>query len=236
MRNFLTLILLTVVVFAMQSCRVVGNYNVVTETRDIGHFSGIRLGGIAHVYLKQGEVTEFKITGESNIIRYIRTRVNDDLLIISMKNSVNLKTHEPVNIYITTPDIEKISVSGAAHLKNTEILSSDKTLELHVSGAGKIKMDINAPEVKIKVSGAGSMVLSGQTRDMNVRVSGAGNVKAEDLKSENAEVIVSGAGHANVFASVYLNARASGAGKINYWGNPKNVDNHESGVGDINKK
>jgi hypothetical protein len=109
-------------------------------------------------------------------------------------------------------------------------------IELRSSGAGKIKAELNCPEVKVGVSGAGDVLLAGETKDIDVEVSGAGKVKADKLKAENATVRVSGAGDANIYASVYLKASVSGAGKINYWGNPGNVESHKSGAGDINKK
>lgn len=237
MRNLFVLAGLFIVLFTQQSCRVVnGNHNVVSETRSIGSFSELSLSGFSNVYLTQGNATEFKIIGESNIINYIRVRVEGDRLIIGTKSGVNLNTHEPVNIYITTPDIEKISVSGAGDVISQNKWTLDKGIELHSSGAGKIKAELNSPDVDIRVSGAGDVILSGETKDLKISISGAGKVKAENLKSENAEVRVSGAGDANVFASVYLDARVSGAGKINYWGNPQKVDSHESGAGDINRK
>lgn len=237
MRNLFVLAGLFIVLFTQQSCRTVnGNNNVVSETRSIASFSEINLSGFANVYLTQGNAAAFKITGESNIINYIRARVEGDRLIIGTKNNVNLNTHEPVNIYITTPNIERITVSGAGDVISQNKWDLDKRIELHTSGAGKIKAEMNSPDVEIRVSGAGDVILSGETKDLNVRVSGAGKVKAENFKSENAEAHVSGAGDANIYASVYLNAHVSGAGKINYWGNPQKVDSHQSGAGDINRK
>ena len=237
MRNLIVLAGLFVALFTQQSCRTVnGNHNVVSETRSIGSFSEINLSGFANVYLTQANVTEMKITGESNIIDYIRTRVEGERLIIGTGNSINLNTHEPVNIYISTPDIEKISVSGAGDVISQNKWTLDKGIELHTSGAGKIKAELNSPDVEIRVSGAGDVIATGETKDLKVDISGAGKAKAENLKAENATVRVSGAGSANVFASVYLDAHVSGAGKINYWGNPRKVDSHESGAGDINKK
>ncbi|MBI2729293.1 MAG: DUF2807 domain-containing protein [Sphingobacteriales bacterium] len=237
MRNLSALALFASFIIFQSSCKVInGNHDVITETRSIGTFTKIRLSGFANVHLMQGKTEDLKISGESNIISRIRTRVEGDVLIIDTRNQFNFNTHEPVTIYVATPDIEKISVSGAGDLYGENKWELDKGVELHTSGAGKIKAELNSPEVEVSVSGAGDVMLAGETKDMKADISGAGKIKAENLKSENAEVEVSGAGDANVFASVFLKARVSGAGKINYWGNPQKVDSHESGAGDINKK
>lgn len=237
MRNFFSLILVLSMVFIYSACRTVnGNRNVVTETRNIGTFSAIKLSGFANVHLTQGKGEDLKISGESNIISLIRTNVEGDELIISSKNNIHYNTHEPINIYVSAENIERISVSGAGDLYGENKWSLNEGIELKSSGAGKIKAELNAPEVEVDVSGAGDIILNGETKDIDISVSGAGKVKAENLKAENAKVEVSGAGNANVFASIFLNAHVSGAGKINYWGNPQKVERHESGAGDINKK
>jgi Putative auto-transporter adhesin, head GIN domain len=52
---------------------------------------------------------------------------------------------------------------------------------------------------------------------------------------ENTKVDISGAGSAQVFASVKLDAEVSGAGSVTYKGNAVNVSQHVSGVGSVNK-
>ena len=46
---------------------------------------------------------------------------------------------------------------------------------------------------------------------------------------------ISGAGSAEVYASVKLDAEVSGAGTVRYKGNATNVSQHVSGAGSVNK-
>lgn len=237
MRKLIVSALLAGFILGFASCRIVnGNRNVISETRDLESFSKIRLSGIGNLHLTQGPATGLQITGESNIINRIRTYVDGDALVIKTEDGINIRTHEPVNMYVSTPDIEKISVSGAGDVYGENKWSLNDALELHTSGAGKIKAALNGPAVDISVSGAGDVILSGETKDVKADVSGAGKIKAEELKSENADVEVSGAGSIYVYASVNLKAHVSGAGNVSYWGNPAQVEQHKSGAGSIKKR
>jgi hypothetical protein len=77
--------------------------------------------------------------------------------------------------------------------------------------------------------------LKGQTRDVDLDLTGAGHAHCYDLLAENTKVDISGAGSADVYASVKLDAQVSGAGSVNYKGNAANVNQHVSGAGSITK-
>jgi hypothetical protein len=61
-----------------------------------------------------------------------------------------------------------------------------------------------------------------------------GNFNGGDLKSQDAEVHISGAGSATVWAQKTLDASISGAGSVDYYGTPQ-VSEHISGVGSVHK-
>ena len=67
---------------------------------------------------------------------------------------------------------------------------------------------------------------------LTAKLSGAGDIKAGDLKATAADVQISGAGNATVWATGELKARVSGAGDVRYKGQPR-VDQKVSGVGSI---
>lgn len=91
-----------------------------------------------------------------------------------------------------------------------------------------------APKVEADLSGAGSLTLSGQTKDFNVDGAGSTDIKCFDLQSENTDIKLSGAGDANVFASVKLDVRVSGAADVKYKGNAT-VSQEISGAGSVKK-
>jgi predicted porin len=69
-----------------------------------------------------------------------------------------------------------------------------------------------------------------------VEVSGASKIDAESLKSKTATVDASGASKVTLFVTERLNSDASGASKIEYSGNPANVEKKTSGASSVRQK
>ncbi|MEO5893394.1 MAG: head GIN domain-containing protein [Ferruginibacter sp.] len=208
-----------------------GSGNIVTEKRQTGDFTGISVGGAFTVEVTTGPVTEVKVEADDNVINSIETKVSGDVLKIRTKDGASFNDAH-FKVYITAPEINSIKSSGAATVKVMDQLKNKGKISLDVSGAAHISASVDAPEISADISGAGNIDLSGRTRDYTAEVSGSGDLKSGELKTENTDVRVSGAGNARVYASVRLKAEASGAGNIYYKGGAT-VDPKTSGAGNV---
>jgi Putative auto-transporter adhesin, head GIN domain len=235
-------LLLLVFPFILSSChnfmgkRIKGNGNIKTEDHNVSGFKNIDCDASADVYITQGEPAGVKVEGDDNLLPYIEINQEGDRLVIREKSHVNLDPSDGLKIYVTSPEINSINASGAGDIVGqTKITSSDE-LRLRLSGAGDIRMEVNAPTVVCTLSGAGSAYLKGQAKNVEVELSGVGSTHCYDLQAENTKVDVSGVGSAEVFASVKLDATVNGVGSINYKGNATDVSQHANGVGSIHKE
>lgn len=190
-----------------------GNGKVTTSEREIANFTEIELGGAYCVDIKVGDKPSLSISGEENILRYIRTHVEGDKLIIDTKK--NISPRKEIRIKITVPRLESIESSGACEVY-AENISSDR--------------------FKLDISGAGSVELNGRADKVEIDISGAASLQAKNLKAKSLYVSLSGASSADVFASEYLDVSVSGVGSVTYYGNPKDVKKDVSGVGSITKR
>ena len=240
MKKYAWLLLLSVPFF-LGSCRhflgkrIRGNGNIKTEERSVGSFRNLEVSSIVNVYVTQGEMKPIRITGDENLLPYIEVEQEGDQVIIRSRPGINLDPSHELNIYVTAPAFSKIGLSGAGNIISEGKITNTENLELDLSGAGDIKMEVDAPKVKADISGVGSIYLKGQAKDVDLQVSGAGSAHCFDLLSENTIVGISGVGSAEVFASVKLDAEVSGAGSVRYKGNASDVNQHVSGVGSVHK-
>lgn len=216
--------------------RVKGNGNIKTEERTVSLFTKVEVHGAIKVYVSQGELKPVKIETDENLLPYIELIQEGDQLTVKTRNGYNLSSSGDMKIYVTAPSYKRIEVSGACDIIGETKIDDNENLDLHVSGAGEIKMDVDAPEIVAKISGSGSVNLKGETKRFDLNLSGAANAHCYDLLSENTKVEISGAGDAEVYASVKLDAQVSGAGTVNYKGNAQNINQHVSGAGSVNKK
>ncbi|RYF98397.1 MAG: DUF2807 domain-containing protein, partial [Chitinophagaceae bacterium] len=215
--------------------KVKGNGNIKTEERSVGSFSKVEVHGSIDVHVAQGDQKPVRIEGDENLLQYIEVKQNGDKLEVRTKRGYNLKPSSDMRIYVTSPTFTDIDVSGACDIIGDSRITNNDKIRLHVSGAGDIKMEVDVPVISADISGAGSINLRGKTRDFSCDLSGAGEAHCYDLLAENTRIEISGAGNAEVFASMKVDAEVSGAGSVKYKGNAGTVNQKVSGAGSVRK-
>jgi len=215
--------------------RVRGNGTIKTEDRSVTDFKNVEVDGAAKVLVSQSDHSSVRIEADENLLSYMEVSQQGDRVIIREKHGFHLVPTGDIKVYVSTKVYNQIKVSGAVDIIGQSRISNPEDLALSVSGAGDIKMDVDAPRLTADVSGSGSVDLKGQTKDVDLDLTGAGHAHCYDLLAENTKVDISGAGDAEVFASVKLDANVSGAGNVNYKGNATTVNQHVSGAGSVHK-
>lgn len=222
-----------VVALTLNSCMntIDGNGNVVNEKRALSSFNKIDISGGFEVLLNQGNKEKLELEIDENLVELIETKVKGNTLYISSKEPIG--DAESLKIYITVVDVEDINASGAIELKNKGTYQSEN-LEIDVSGAADIDLDLEVENLTMDMSGASETTLSGSANNFDIEISGAGELDAKKMKTRNTSIDISGAGSAIVFAKKTLKVEVSGAGSVQYKGNPK-IEKSISGAGSVNQ-
>lgn len=190
-----------------------GSGNRQTEKRNVPGFLSVEVSGAFEVEIVARQERSLEVSGDDNILPLVTTEVRGNVLHISTNKSYSV--NRPVNVKISVPELEGISSSGAS--------------KINVSG-------IKNAEFEVDSSGASNLSLTGETKQLRIDTSGASNIEAKDLHAQKVEVQSSGAGYVSVYATDQLSASASGAARVDYYGNPSNVSPDVSGAGSVNKK
>jgi hypothetical protein len=214
--------------------RVHGNGNVTTQDRQVGSFKDIDVGGAAKVFVSQGDQHSVKVEVDENLQQFVEVYQEGGKVIVREKRGYNLDPTGDLKIYVTSPVYNDIDVSGACDIIGQTAINNPENIELHISGAGDMKMEVSAPHISAEVSGSGNIDLKGETKSVSLDLTGAAHAHCFGLKSEETKVDISGAGSAQVYASVHLDAEVSGAGTVDYKGGAK-VDQHVSGAGGVHQ-
>ena len=240
-KHFFWIILALPLLMTIGSCRnfmgkrVRGNGSIKTEERPVSNFKDVEVGGAAKVRVSQGDKSSVKIEADENLLPYIEVFQEGNKVYIKEKKGYHLDPSGDINVYVTSPVYNSISASGACDIIGETKITNSEDLKLEVSGAGDIKMEVDAPRLAAEVSGSGNINLKGQTKDVELELTGAGHAHCYELLAENTKVDISGAGSAEVYASIKLDATVSGAGNVEYKGNASNVSQHVSGAGSVKK-
>ena len=223
-----------VAVTGLSSCIlncVHGSGNQASEDRKVGDFSRISVSGSYKVILKQDSSLSLKLTGDDNLLKYVKTVVEGGRLRIYSKR--NLCNNGQMTINIGVRNLDEIKGSGAVEVESDGKLHT-QDLRIKLSGVTKVTLDLNAAHVSTNGSGATELNLKGQATSHDIDLSGSGKVYALDFVVGSCEIQTSGVGHSEVNVLNTLNVHSSGASEVKYRGNPS-VSNDKSGASSIEK-
>jgi hypothetical protein len=211
-----TLIFLSLLVVALSGCKfgsVTGSGKMRSEKRNVPAFTAVDISGAYEVEIVAQKEQSLEIEGDDNLLPLIKTDVENGVL--HLYNEKGFNTKEKLHVRIALQSLDGINTSGASDIVAT---------------------GVKTDEFKVEASGASKVQISGEAQTLDVGMSGASELKAEDLHARNVQINLSGAANADVYATDALRASVSGAGNVNYYGDPKNVSEDRSGAGEISKK
>jgi hypothetical protein len=204
-----------------------------TEVRELSSFHGVDLRSLGRVVLASGPEQKVEVEAEEDLQSRVRTEVQGGVLVIGLRWWLGALLRVPeladVVVRVTVPELREIRLSGAGQVRSEGPLRVGD-LDLRLSGAGRLALELTAERVLARLSGAGAVELSGTAAELEIRLSGAGAVQAERLETRRVRIRASGAGECRVQASETLEAEVSGAGSVRYRGNPR-VESRITGVG-----
>jgi hypothetical protein len=190
--------------------RISGSGVAQSEYRPVPWFNQIELSGFGTVNVVGGQSPSVQVTTDDNLLCWVGTEVENGKLHIETTRNIRPRTELIINV--TVPELVAAQVSGAG--------------DLNVDG-------VVGQQLELAISGAGDLRASGQVNQVTATISGAGSADLQQLYAENADVRISGAGDIDVFATQSVKAHVSGAGSVNCYGNPADVQQEVRGAGSI---
>ncbi len=225
---------LFVLLFGTYSCVddifLEGNGDLKSESRGASGFKEVASSGDFKVTITPGSNYSVEVSAESNLLSYIETDVVGNTLKIRTRGMHSLQQNHPIEIFITTPVLNGLSISGSGIIKTGSFTSNN--FNIAISGSGDIDTKISTDNIKANVSGSGTIFLEGDAAVSEFVISGSGKIKAYNFPHHNCKAEISGSGDMFVDVSETINARISGSGRVLYIGHPV-VHTSISGSGEV---
>lgn len=200
------------------------------RTVSLDEFDKIFLNGNYEVFLDQGNDSKVVIKTDENLQDFIEIEQRDRTLTI--RNTQRIKGSDGIKIFITYEDLVRLSSAGASSVYTTSPISGG-SLDLSMSGAGVMDLEVELDELEVQLSGAGLISMEGKVKQQDISLTGAGSMEAFNLESEDCEISISGVGGAEINVTGSLVARISGVGGIEFRGSPEDIRREVSGFGKI---
>lgn len=214
--------------------KVRGDGHVVSNTRNVGHFTKVEQKGSFDIILKTGQTQEVLIEAEENISQHIETKLEGDQLVIRTEQGFWLKPEKDIRIIVTAPRFEEVWSNGSGNITGESVIADSNSITIGTRGSGNITLQVVTPKIKAESYGSGNIELTGETREVTLESAGSGNLTADGLKAETVSIDITGSGNASANASKTLDVSVKGSGDVSYRGNPS-IKTDIKGSGNINK-
>jgi hypothetical protein len=201
--------------FALAGCDIAGirgDGHLITDERKVEPFVNIEVGGAFRVDWRSGRPSA-SITVDKNLMQYVEMEVRDKVLHVWTTKSI--RPTDSIKLELTSNALESASFSGASRLTAR-----------HLSGS----------KFYLETRGASKATLDGAVDELIASLTGASNLQAESLQTKSAQVSVTGAGNAHIAVSDSLKVSITGAGKVEYIGNPPHLQREITGAGSIRRR
>jgi hypothetical protein len=213
-----------------------GEGSAEAQTLSLPNFTGIDLRIDGQVYLRPGSTQSVEVIGQANIIDKLKLDVDQQVWKIDLEGCN--RNYEDLVVYITLPELDYVKISGSGAVIADSVFTVDD-VELILSGAGELNMNLAADFVYTKVSGSGDIDLTLSATRLESEISGSGNFYFQgdvpnhlceirgsgklhgfSLFTDRTEIKISGSGDAEIFARNQLDIHITGSGDVKYQGNP----------------
>ncbi|MBS0622449.1 MAG: DUF2807 domain-containing protein [Verrucomicrobia bacterium] len=222
--------LFPLIALGLVGCSLISKSKGDKETQTTPHFDAIIVRGIGTLSLTQGENSSFRVDASQAILGQIKTSVRNNTLEI---DSLAVGSGGAPIFHVTVKNLQSLELDGAAEAEMVTPFHVN-SLFAKLKGAGGMRLLLDGTSLVVDVAGTGNIVVEGQIEEQTVQIEGLGHYDAEQLKSRDAIVRVSGAGVVTLDVSDNLVVSVSGGAKVYYVGSP-HITRSISGAGVIQK-
>jgi len=211
----------------------------VEQEYEVSGFDGIHVKNMAKVHLTQSDTFSVKIKGYQSIIDNLIVYVKDNTLVIENDKCANQSLE--IIVRVSMPFVKDlylsgtggflinpfdnfedlfVSFSGSGYIYNLKDTMRLDKLHTTISGYGYLSLYLVANELDIDVSGSAYVIALGNANSIKFSLAGSTSYHGFGLQTKFSDIIISGEGNLEVFASEKLDINFSGSGKVFYKGYP----------------
>ncbi len=205
-----------------------GSGEVVIEKRDLPGYNRIEASGDFELYVTQLS-HGVEVHADNNLMKYIRTYVQEHTLVIETTDAagrdINLRTLEPIRVYVRLTRIEGISLARGVDLTSSQLVAENARIDLSLSGGSTAHINaIRTGTLNINLAGESDLrVVDGRVTEQFITASDGSVYEAEWLRSELTEIKLAGGSEATIWAKDTFQVDLTDGSIAYYYGSPVNL-------------
>lgn len=181
-----------------------GSGEVVEQEYEISAADAVEIDGFGVVHFIQGDEPSLMITAEEGYLENLEVRVNSNRLTIRPENSwfSGYVPSETPHYYLTLPNVEELTLSGAVRFEATELKAND--IVILCNGGNDLSIEtLEADSLVLKAAGAANWSLDEvYVKDVDIVISGMTNATLGWVEGDSFDLEINGAASATVAGKV----------------------------------
>ncbi|MFP4469918.1 MAG: GIN domain-containing protein, partial [Bacteroidales bacterium] len=204
-----------------------------TERRKMHSFRNIEVYDNIRLEIIQAEMHEVQISAGEKLIPMIRTRIENDVLLISNESICPLLKDQwkPVHVVVSLPELDTLLITTQAEVKFPESFRTDKMFVRVTESAARVILNIEADFLQFGITdGTADAVINGYCRKAFIYNGGYGPIDSRGFYPENLYLNSNSTNH--IFAragSDYTNVIITFTGNIYYTGETARLEYFRKG-------
>lgn len=231
-----------------------GSGQVVTQEFAFADFEQVDVSSAFQVTIRQGAGYQVTIAVDEVAVPHLRITKEGNTLQIGLEPGFHLLGDMTLRGEVTLPALRGLTASGASQVDLSRFASTND-LELRVTGASRVRGEIDSGDAAISAAGASTITLSGTMQEVTIEATGASKVTLHgagqnvtvnaagaspvdlgEFPVADASVKASGASNVTVQPSGTLDVDASGASAVYYIGSPTMGNIQMTGASTVNRR
>lgn len=231
--------LLLVLIISQISCisesiRVSGEVSTISYA--FSDYDALEISNDFNAFIKFSDTEEkIEVEANDNLHQHIIIKMINGKLSIKLKNLINVRGKEVLNLYITTRKIIDFKASGDSNITlENELISPNINIE--VTGDSNFAGAITTSNLKILARGDSKVDVYGNADDLNAILQGDSKLDDYDLLVKDLKIKLSGDSTAHLSVSESIDVDASGDSYLYYKGEATIIFERLTGGSRIIKK
>src|SRR5690606_18304513 len=159
---------------------ITGNGKVIVEQRTVrGNFDKIQVTSRIEVEIEQADEYEIVVEADENIMPYLLTEVDGDVLDIHF-DEVSITNYKEAKVQVKTPHISELKSTATAEITAKNKIKT-KNLTLYASSAGEIEIGELTVQENMKLNAS-------STAEINIKNIKAKNIETSATSSSDVEI------------------------------------------------
>ena len=189
----------SVILLLLSACGlavVPGSGKIVEEARDVYSFSQVVFSAPGELTIKQNGHEGLVIEADDNLLQYIYTSVQGDVLYISVEpKAIQLYPSKPIRYTLDVTALTRVALNGSGVIRSSELIASN--LDFDLNGSGDIFIDaVKSQTTTLDLDGSGEYRFDSlMTNQFTVSLDGSGDVAMQEVIAKTADLSIDGSGN-----------------------------------------